>query len=106
VTIHVVGFLMAALLTIITTAGYVSSCNNLHGDVRYTVDSPVVKSGLKILVSLTPSTNVKMKLNADPYDSRGKEIRDRLEDDYKFHNYNQKGNQIGSDFYNLRITCR
>lgn len=47
-----------------------------------------------------------MKLNADPYDSRGKEIRDRQEDDYKFHRYNQNGKTIGSDFYNLRITCR
>jgi len=53
------------------------------------------------------SSNVQTKLNADPYDTRGEEIRTRYEDDYKFHRYtNRYGNAFGSEFYTIRITCR
>jgi hypothetical protein len=50
---------------------------------------------------------VQQKLNADPFDTRGEEIRTRYEDDYKFHRYtNRYGNAFGSEFYTIRITCR
>ena len=53
------------------------------------------------------SSNLQQKLNADPFDTRGEEIRDRYEDDYKFHRYtNRYGNAFGSEFYTIRITCR
>jgi hypothetical protein len=35
VVMHSLVFSLAALLTIITTAGYVTACNNLHRGVRY-----------------------------------------------------------------------
>ena len=33
-TVHVAVSCLALLLTVITTAGYVSACNNLHAGVR------------------------------------------------------------------------
>ena len=47
------------------------------------------------------------KLNVDPYSTRGEEIKTKFEDDYKFHRYtNRYGNAFGSEFYQIRITCR
>ena len=47
------------------------------------------------------------KLNVDPYNTRGEEIKTKFEDDYKFHRYtNRYGNAFGSEFYTIRITCR
>ena len=47
------------------------------------------------------------KLNIDPYNTRGEEIKTKFEDDYKFHRYtNRYGNAFGSEFYTIRITCR
>jgi len=85
-TAHVAVSCLALLLTVITTAGYVSACNNLHSGVRNQVTS---------------------KLNIDPYSTRGEEIKTKFEDDYKFHRYtNRYGNAFGGEFYQLRITCR
>ena len=55
--------------------------------------------------SLLPK--VRNKLNIDPYNTRGEEIKTKFEDDYKFHRYtNRYGNAFGSEFYTIRITCR
>jgi len=67
---------------------------------------PLVDLG-QYSMSFFASSNVQTKLNANPYDTRGEEIRDRYEDDYKFHRYtNRYGNAFGSEFYTIRITCR
>jgi len=85
-TVHVAVSCLALLLTVVTTAGYVSACNNLHSGVR---------------------NQVRNKLNIDPYNTRGEEIKTKFEDDYKFHRYtNRYGNAFGSEFYTIRITCR
>ena len=38
-TVHIAASCLALLLTVITTAGYVSACNNLHSGVRNQVQS-------------------------------------------------------------------
>ena len=84
--VHCAVMALAFLLTAITTGGYVSACNNLHSGVR---------------------NQVTQKLNTNPHDTRGEEIKTRFEDDYKFHRYtNRYGNAFGSEFYTIRITCR
>jgi len=83
---HLVVTLLALLLTLLTTSGYIMACENLQGQV---------------------SGNIANKLNANPYETRGEEILTRYEDDYKFHRYtNRYGNAFGSEFYTIRITCR
>jgi len=84
--LHIAVTLLALLLTLLTTTGYIVACDNLHGGV---------------------SKNVQAKLNENPYETRGEEILTRYEDDYKFHRYtNRYGNAFGSEFYTIRITCR
>lgn len=84
--IHAAVTCLALLLTLITTAGYIAACENLHDIV---------------------SQNVQNKLNTNPYETRGEEILTRYEDDYKFHRYtNRYGNAFGSEFYTIRVTCR
>jgi len=83
---HSVVTLLALALTILTTAGYIVTCENLHKSV---------------------SGNIANKLNANPYKTIGEQIFSRSEDDYKFHRYlNRYGNAFGSESYTIRITCR
>lgn len=83
---HILFMTVTLLLTSIVTSGYIVACNNLHD---------------------TESKELREKLNANPYDTRGEEILTRYEDDYKFHRYtNRYGNAFGSEFYTISITCR